>query len=134
MKLKWIFPLLLTTVFLVFEIQSCQQPYQQGKALYTANCERCHGKNGEGFEDLYPTIQNSPYLAQPGNLSCLIVYGSEYLNRVRSSDAATIMPDNKHLTQVEILNIVNYVSYQLGNRKEIRLSEVSEALENCGSE
>lgn len=110
---------------------SCQHPYQQGEALYELNCQRCHGSDGEGFEDLYPDIDDSPFLQNTASLSCLIVYGSTYLDGQRTSEAATIMPENLHLTSVEVLNIVNYLSYKMGNGRQEAIEQVTKALEEC---
>lgn len=110
---------------------SCQHPYQQGQALYELNCQRCHGADGEGFEDLYPSISNSPFLQSTESLSCLIVYGSDYLSGQQTSGAATIMPDNLHLTSVEVLNIVNYLSHKMGDGKQAAIEQVTQGLEKC---
>lgn len=110
---------------------SCQHPYQQGEALYELNCQRCHGAEGEGFEDLYPEINNSPFLQNTASLSCLIVYGSTYLDSRRTSEAATIMPENQHLTSVEVLNIVNYLSFRMGDGRQEPIEQVTKALEDC---
>lgn len=113
---------------------SCQHPYQQGQALYELNCQRCHGDDGEGFEDLYPSINESPFLSNTESLSCLIVYGSDYLRGQQASDAATIMPDNLHLTSVEVLNIVNYLSFKMGDGRQDAIEKVTRGLEKCTPE
>lgn len=113
---------------------SCQHPYQQGQALYEVNCQRCHGDDGEGFEDLYPSIHESPFIGNTESLSCVIVYGSEYLSGKKVGEGSYVMPDNRHLTSVEVLNIVNYLSHKMGDGRQDNIEKVTAALEKCQPE
>lgn len=111
---------------------SCTQPFAQGKVLYEYNCSRCHGMDGNGFEDLYPGILNSPYLNDKNlNLACVIAYGSTYLDAQRGTSADVPMPENQQLSPVEILNIINYMAWEHGNGKQLKIDEVMWTLDNC---
>ncbi len=119
-------------LFIAVLWHSCSQPYTQGKALYEANCSRCHGMDGEGFEDLYPGISQSSYLHDDNpDLACVITYGSTYLDRDKKEVFEMLMPENQHLTSVEVLNIVNYLSWEFGNKKQQKIETVMHTLEGC---
>jgi|GEM_PF-2618991 len=123
-----------TVVITYFLLGSCQHPYQQGQALYEVNCQRCHGDDGEGFENLYPSIHDSPFIQNTESLSCIIVYGSEYLSGTDEGKGSSFMPDNRHLTGVEVLNIVNYLSFKMGDGKQDNIEKVTAALQKCEPE
>lgn len=125
----WALLVILSTLLLH---EGCTEPYTQGKALYEANCSRCHGMDGKGFEDLYPGILQSPYIHDPSqNLACVITYGSAYLDRNKEVSSEMLMPENQHLTAVEVLNIINYLSWEFGSKKQQRIERVMQILEDC---
>lgn len=123
-----LFPILLIAVLW----HSCTQPFTQGKALYDTNCSRCHGMDGKGFEDLYPSILQSLYLTEDNtNLTCVIAYGSIYLDTKRDTTAEVNMPGNQQLSAVEVLNIVNYLSWEYGDGNQRKIEQVMQTLEDC---
>ena len=112
-------------------VVGCSHPFPQGQSLYEANCSRCHGMDGNGFENLYPGILESSYLTQRGpGLACVIVYGSTYLSDNRDYTAQD-MPQNNQLSPVEVLNIINYLSWEFGNGEQETIDMVMRALEDC---
>ena len=123
--------MLLISVLCVVSV-GCSHPYAQGQSLYEANCSRCHGMDGRGFEKLSPGILESPYLNRPGpGLACVIVYGSTYLDVGRDTSSQVVMPENKRLSPVEVLNIINYLSWEFGEGEQQTLDMVMGALEDC---
>lgn len=123
---------LFATLFILILADGCTEPFTQGKALYEDNCSRCHGMDGQGFEDLYPGILQSPYILDPNqNLACVITYGSTFLSRDKGDDWEMLMSENRHLTSVEVLNIMNYLSWEFGNKKQQRIERVMQILEEC---
>lgn len=110
----------------------CSHPYAQGEVLYEYHCARCHGSEGQGFEELYPAIDHSVYINENRpELACIIVYGSTYLNKHSGVHPDTPMPDNKQLSPVEVLNIANYLSYKIGSNKPQKIDNIMKALEEC---
>lgn len=123
---------LLTLAFLVTVFLQCVHPYQQGERLYTANCQRCHGKSGEGFENLYPSLVQSTFIHKnKEHLPCIIAHGSHYLSQVNGSGISNAMPENPHLSAIEILNIINYLNHKFETGNTATISEVENALERC---
>lgn len=127
------FNFMMVIVGFIFAAEGCHQPFAQGQALYDANCSRCHGMDGQGFENLYPGILESPYLMTAGSgLACVIVHGSDYLDEKRGGPGDEVpMPENKHLTPVEVLNIINYLSWEFGSRETTTIDQVMRAMEGC---
>ncbi|GAA5222255.1 c-type cytochrome [Membranihabitans marinus] len=108
-------------------------PYQQGKRLFEIHCQRCHGPSLEGFEELYPPINESPYILQhQPSLACIIQHGSNFLqSHSNSEDNVIPMPENHGLNAVEILNIVNYIYYSLDIDYTEKITTIESALEEC---
>src|SRR5690606_40320322 len=51
--------------------------------------------DGNGFEDLYPGILESPYIISPDlGMACVIVYGSSFLDTTREPSPHQTMPSN----------------------------------------
>lgn len=116
----------------IFILLNCTNPYQQGQRLYTANCERCHGRDGEGFEDLYPSLVQSGYIQNKSPyLSCIILHGSHFLESHRESHSIGGMPENPHLSPIEILNITNYLYHKFEIDYTEKISTVESSLEEC---
>jgi len=88
--------------------------------------------DGNGFENLYPGILHSTYLDE-GNLdlACVIAYGSTFLDAQAGTRAEIPMPENQHLSPVEVLNIINYISWEYGNGKQRKIEDVVRRLDKC---
>lgn len=111
MKNNIVYSLILFIITLIF-FNSCQSAdeiqqaryFVNGKNVYEKNCQNCHGDNGEGLADLYPSLKASAAINQnPSNLACDIRYG---LNS---------MPGNPHLTPIEITYLINYIGNYFEN-------------------
>lgn len=130
--MKKILYLLFFLVSAAFLLNNCTQPYTQGKAIYDANCSRCHGIDGKGFEDLYPGITQSPYVTNSSSeIACVIAYGSTYLKNKKNTAVEIKMPANPQLSVVEILNIINYISWEFGDKQQRSIESITQLLEDC---
>jgi len=111
---------------------SCESPYQKGAALYVQHCSNCHGKNGEGLRKLYPPINQELYLTYSSKLPCMIRYGNKDTVTYNSISYETEMPGNADLTDIDIVNLINFLEWKYGaNNRFIRLTEVKKKLEGC---
>lgn len=123
-------------VFFVFTIlsvfillNSCQSAdeitqaryFVNGKNIYEKNCQNCHGANGEGLGNLYPSLRSSEYIDENRtNLACDIRFG---LNS---------MPENPQLTAIEIAYLINYIGNYFDNSIGFYSQEQTiEDLKNC---
>jgi len=123
-------------VFFVFTIlsvfillNSCQSAdeitqaryFVNGKNIYEKNCQNCHGANGEGLGNLYPSLRDSEYIDKHRTkLACDIRFG---LNS---------MPENPQITAIEIAYVINYIGNYFDNTIGFYSQEQTiEDLKNC---
>jgi mono/diheme cytochrome c family protein len=98
-----------------------QRYYVNGKRLYEQNCQNCHGAKGEGLGKLYPALTDTLSLANQRNtLACIIRNG---INE---------MPANTSLADIEIAQVIVYVTNSFGNKQGFYEQErVKLDLEGC---
>ena len=107
--------------------------YTSGKKLYESNCQNCHNTDGAGLALLYPPLTDTLFLQKnKKQLACYIKHG---LNGTITVDGKTFngqMPANHQLTDIEIAEIITYITNSFGNNQKIYLaSEVNKDLKNC---
>ena len=91
-----------------------------GKTLYQTNCANCHGKNGEGLRELYPSLSNSIRLGDINYVSCLIKEGT--------SGKEINMPANKELYDIDIAQIITFMNDSWSDKTQItEIEEVRSA-------
>lgn len=107
---------------------SCKKDrYVQGKRIYEAYCVQCHMADGSGLGDLYPKLNQSPYLIdQKSDLVCLIRQGKQ------SGQLATVqMPQHKNLKEAELSNLINYLSFEWGDQKPMKITDIRQQMKEC---
>lgn len=114
-------------------LANCQDEYSDGAALYAQHCANCHMEQGQGLGELMPPLAQSDYLQQQGVLiACGIRYGMEGPMRVNGKVYEGQMPANDLLSDVDILNILNYINNSWGNEAPyLSLDEVKKTLNEC---
>ncbi len=101
-----------------------QRYYVNGKDLYDIHCRNCHGAQGEGLGKLYPALNNLQTASD--KLACLIKYGTITANK------AGAMPGNNNLPDIDIAQLVVYITNSFGNNRAFFSdSEVRTALNKC---
>jgi mono/diheme cytochrome c family protein len=119
---------------LVLLLGACdQQPYTQGKILYTNFCENCHMADGTGLKGLIPPLAGADYLTKyPEAIPCIIRAGVKGKMTVNGQDYETEMVGIERLTEFEITNIINYIHTSWGNNLPIvEHLQVREWLKPC---
>lgn len=119
---------------LFYAIMGCKQgEYQQGERLYKANCANCHMDRGEGLGALMPPLAGADYLEKNReSLACIVRLGLKDSIQVNGKWYDEQMPAAKHLSDVQVTNILNYVLTSWGNAQPpLRLDEVRESLKAC---
>ena len=133
--MKWIWKLLIpASMLLIGSIWSCQQePYQQGKVLYTTHCENCHMADGTGLGGNIPPLAGADYLASEQELiSCIIRNGQAGQIVVNGVTYDEEMPGVPDLTDFQIANIINYINHAWGNDYGfVKVEDIRTELENC---
>ena len=109
------------------------QYMRAGKKLYIQHCSNCHQPDGTGFGALYPPLATADYLMKdPKAAACIIKNGQNgeiYVNGVQYNQA---MPPHKELTNLEIAEIVTYISNSWGNVSGLHSAgEIEKTLQNC---
>ncbi|HRD06567.1 MAG TPA: cytochrome c [Saprospiraceae bacterium] len=106
----------------LLSISSCDDTYSQGQRIYTALCANCHMDDGSGLNQLIPRLKGSLYLTgQKQGLVCVIRQGFR-----ADSLGLTLkyMPAHPKITDVEMTNLVNYLSRSFGNSKYFKLEDI----------
>jgi len=125
---KLLYSISLFTCFVIATlIGSCdQERYPQGKLLYDRNCANCHMADGKGLGEIYPTLIGSSYLTTDQDaLVCLIKKGK------KSTQISTVYMPAHDLSDLDMINLINYLSYKLSEAPAISPQEVKEALAAC---
>lgn len=110
-----------------------QRYYVQGKLIYEQHCLNCHGKSGEGLGNLMPPLTDSNYLKKnEAKLSCIIKNGLKGPILVNNKLYDTAMPAEPHLSNIEIAEVITYITNSFGNKQGLReLQQVEADLAKC---
>ena len=114
--------------------KSLEKSIEDGKAVYSGFCMRCHLGQGEGVEGVYPPLANSNWLSEKRKESIksikyglkgeIVVNGQTYNNNMSSMG----------LTDREVADVMNYIMNDFGNASrdlpQVTLKEVSELTED----
>lgn len=88
----------------------------QGRDLYHTNCASCHQKDGQGLRKLIPPLADSDYLqSNQAKAAQLILYGAWEPIVVKEIEYKPTMPAHKHLTPLEVAEILTYINNSWGN-------------------
>ena len=115
-------------------LSNCRpNPYREGERLYKTHCANCHMEDGAGLHALIPPLAGSDYLKNHREkLPCLVKYGIRDTIVVNGKVFAEQMPGVATLSEIQIVNILNFVGNEWGNEnKPFRLEETRTLLEKC---
>lgn len=108
----------LALIVAVCWLTQCTAPsFKRGRLLYETACSQCHGIHGEGLGELMPPLENADYLRlYPDSIPCLIRRGYTGAMMVNGKiyDLQD-MPPHPDLSDIDIVNIVNYIHNAFGN-------------------
>ena len=105
----------------------------QGKSLYSTYCIQCHQQNGEGLAQLYPPLAKSDYLMENfARAACIVKNGQTQEIVVNGVTYNQVMPGLTQLTNLEIAEILTYITNSWGNEGGIQeVSSVEKWLADC---
>ena len=131
-----IFSLTISTI-----IYSCQSASEielasyisNGKDIYIKYCQNCHGANGEGLGELAPPLTDSTFLKQNKNkLACFVKNGVKEQMVINGKTYNEKMPAFKQLENIDIAQIIVYVTNSFGNKQGMYQHQLVENdLKNC---
>lgn len=112
-----------------------QRYFVNGKGLYEKNCQNCHGADGEGLGKLYPPLNDTTRLFKNKSiLACIIKNGISEKGVDNDSTLSTEMPGNAALPDIDIAQIIVYITNSFGNKQGFYdQSQVGNDLSNCSS-
>lgn len=110
-----------------------QQYYRMGKTLYITHCTNCHQADGKGLGTLYPPLAKSDYLMKdPVKTVCLIKNGIQGEIVVNGITYNQPMPAHDNLTNIEIAEIITYISNSWGNKSGLHeVNTIEKAADSC---
>lgn len=125
------------TAFIVVSCQSSEelkseQYFVEGQQLYITHCSNCHQTDGKGMSALYPPIAGSSVVADKARMACIILNGMRDTIIVNGKQFNRPMPANPKLTEIEIAEIVSFVSMKWGKDSTYTpIDFVHRALSGC---
>jgi len=132
------------TIFLfaiVAIIVSCQsqenidlQNYMSnGKDIYKARCQNCHGEKGEGLGQLAPPLTDSIFLkTNKSRLACIIKNGTNEPLIVHGKTYKEKMPAFPELADIDIAQVTVYITNSFGNNEGfVSYKQISNDLQKC---
>jgi mono/diheme cytochrome c family protein len=109
-----------------------EQYFVEGYQLYTTNCSNCHQNDGKGMSNLYPPLVGSTALNDKTLIACAIKNGMKGAIQVNGKEFHRPMPGNQKLTEIEIAEIVSFVTMKWGKDSTYTdIATVQLALQNC---
>jgi mono/diheme cytochrome c family protein len=109
-----------------------EQYFVEGYQLYTTNCSNCHQADGKGMSNLYPPLAGSPALSDKSLIACVIKNGMKDTILVNGKVFNRPMPANPKLTEIEIAEIVSFVTMKWGKDSTYtKIETVQDALQQC---
>ncbi len=129
-KLVSVILLLSTLCFHQLPALGGETTVNEGQQLFTANCAKCHGREGKGFLQLYPPLTHSRHLKEDvEQLPCIMRYGLKGEIDVNGVIFNQIMPGNERLSDADMKAIITFM--QLTWAGETTTLEVSKWLDEC---
>ena len=112
------------------------QYMRTGKQLYTQHCANCHQPDGSGLGALYPPLAKSDYLMKdPKQVACLIKNGQNGEITVNGVEYNQAMPPHKDLTNLEIAEIITFISNTWENKSGLHnVKVIEQVLQDCPTE
>ncbi|PSR12266.1 MAG: cytochrome c class I [Bacteroidetes bacterium] len=117
----------------LFNMGCGNEPFTQGKNLYTTHCENCHMANGTGLGGNIPPLAQSDYLqTQQQKIACIIRYGQADTIVVNGVTYNEPMAGVKTLNEVQLANLINYLNQAWGNDYGfVTVEQVHQQLVGC---
>lgn len=106
--------------------------YTNGQAVYRANCQNCHGQNGEGLSALIPPLTDTTFLNKNKHvLACFVQNGASGIMSVNKKFYEGKMPPSG-LSPIEIAEVLTYTGNSFGNKLGlIDVDQVGKDLAGC---
>jgi mono/diheme cytochrome c family protein len=106
--------------------------YVNGRDIYIAQCQNCHGEKGEGLGALTPPLTDSVFMkANKQQLACFIKNGMSTPLTVHGKVYEGKMPAF-NMADIDIAQVVVYITNAFGHQQGMYTNEqVAADLKNC---
>jgi len=106
--------------------------YVNGRDIYIAQCQNCHGANGEGLGELTPPLTDSVFMkTNKQQLACIIKNGMSKPVNVHSKIYEGKMPAF-NMADIDLAQVIVYITNGFGYKQGMYTSEqVAQDLKNC---
>jgi len=110
-----------------------QNYMSNGKDIYKAKCQNCHGENGEGLGQLAPPLTDSVFLkTNKARLACIIRNGTDEKMIIHGKEYKEKMPAFSELADIDVAQVMVYITNSFGNKQGfVPYSKVAAQLQNC---
>ena len=114
---------MITLAAIVYSCQSAQQLeqdryYVNGRDLYLAHCQNCHGAKGEGLGELAPPLTDTIFLKNnKKQLAGYIKHGLEGPITVGGKVYNEKMPAEDDMADIDIAQLIVYITNTFGNKQ-----------------
>ncbi|BDD04961.1 c-type cytochrome [Aureibacter tunicatorum] len=142
MKLKMnVIPLFLLILFCFASCGGSNSPVKlkqymvNGQRGYEANCANCHMSDGSGLGKVIPPLKGADFLDKHlDQVICGIKYGMDGKIIVNGVEYDQPMPGSKFLSDIEIAEIVTFITNTWGNGNGIvTIEQVQGQLKKCNN-
>jgi len=106
--------------------------YVNGRDIYIAQCQNCHGANGEGLGGLTPPLTDSVYMkANKSQLACIIKNGISKPVTVHGKVYEGKMP-SFNMADIDLAQVIVYITNGFGHKQGMYTNEqVAKDLQKC---
>lgn len=103
-----------------------------GKDLYEAHCQNCHGKQGEGLGELAPPLTDTVFLkVHKDEIACIIKKGANREMMINGKSYEGKMPAF-NFADIDIAQLTVYITNNFGNKQGMYTYEqVRKDLASC---
>ena len=124
---------LLIFIFAFLSLLSCKNENTEGKRLYKTHCMNCHQEDGQGVGKLIPRISGEFLKINSDEIPCYLKHGLNGEIEVNGVSYNHDMPKNDKLTDIDIVNILNYndSEFASGSGNTYNVEMIKSSLESC---
>lgn len=95
-----------------------------GRVVYAANCVACHQGNGLGIPGAFPPLAASEWvLTDPEIPAQILLHGMQGPIEVAGQLYSGVMPSMAHLSDDELVAVLNYIRSDWGNKANVVTNE-----------
>lgn len=128
---------LITLISICYSCQSADKVqldayYVNGRDIYIAQCQNCHGTNGEGLGELTPPLTDSVFMRKnKSRLACIIKYGYATPVSIHGKTYEGKMPDF-NMADIDLAQVIVYITNGFGHKQGMYSNQqVAKDLSTC---